>query len=72
MTNTTEDEKISVGLTTSYFRRTWQRSMWFHGKIVGGLTVRWLHAVYSSRIYNKHHTTIISNWYVITELQLLC
>ncbi len=34
-TDTTEDEKTSTGLTTTvYFRRTWQRSMWFNGKIV--------------------------------------
>jgi hypothetical protein len=65
-------QKISAGLTTAYFRRTWQRSMWFNGKIVGGLTVRSLHAVYSSRIYSKHRTTIISNWHVIAELQVLC
>jgi hypothetical protein len=33
--NTTEDEKTSAGLTTTaYFRRTWQHSMWFNGKIV--------------------------------------
>jgi hypothetical protein len=33
--NTAEDEKTSAGLTTTaYFRRTWQRSMWFNGKIV--------------------------------------
>jgi hypothetical protein len=32
---TAEDEKTSAGLTTTaYFRRTWQRSMWFNGKIV--------------------------------------
>ena len=34
-TDTTKDEKTSAGLTTTaYFRRTWQRSMWFNGKIV--------------------------------------
>ncbi len=34
-TDTAEDEKTSAGLTTTaYFRRTWQRSMWFNGKIV--------------------------------------
>ncbi len=33
--DTTEDEKTSVVLTTTtYFRRTWQRNMWFNGKIV--------------------------------------
>jgi hypothetical protein len=33
--DTTEDEKTSAGLTTTaYFRRTWQHSMWFNGKIV--------------------------------------
>ncbi len=57
--NTAGDEKTSAGLTTAYFRHTWQRSMWFNGKIVGGLTVKSLHAVYSSRIYRQHRTTII-------------
>jgi hypothetical protein len=37
-----------------------QRSMWFNGKIVGGLMVKLLHAVYSSRIYRQHRTTIIT------------
>ena len=69
--NTAGDERTSAGLTT-YFRRTWQRSMWFNGKIVGGLTVKSLYAVYSSKIYRKHRTTIISDWHVIAELQLLC
>ncbi len=33
--DTAEDGKTSAGLTTTaYFRRTWQRSMWFNGKIV--------------------------------------
>jgi hypothetical protein len=33
--DTTEDEKTSAGLTTTtYFRRIWQHSMWFNGKIV--------------------------------------
>ncbi len=32
-----------------------------HGNTACGLTVKSLHAVYSSRIYSKHHTTIISN-----------
>jgi hypothetical protein len=46
-TDTTEDEKTSAVLTTTaYFRRTRQRRMWFNGKIVGGLTVWSLHAVY--------------------------
>jgi hypothetical protein len=70
--NTSGDEKTNAGLTTAYFRRTWQRSMWFNGEIFGSLTVKSLHAVYSSRIYRKHHTTIISDWHVIAELQLLC
>jgi len=52
-------QKISAGLTTAYFRRTWQRSMWFNGKIVGGLMVKSLHAVHSSKIYRQHRTTII-------------
>ncbi len=69
--NTAGDEKTTAAVTTAYFRRTCQRSMWFNGKIVGGLTVKSLHAVYSSRIYRKHRTTIISDWHVIAELQLL-
>ncbi len=71
-TNTTGDEKTNASLTTTYFRRTWQCSMWFNGEIVGGLTVKSLHAVYSSRIYRKHRTTIISDWHVTAELHLLC
>ena len=51
--NTTEDEKTSAGLTTTeYSRRTWQRSMWLNGKS--------LPAIYSSKIYRQHRTTIIS------------
>jgi hypothetical protein len=52
-TNTTEDEKTSVGLTTTeYSRRTCQCSMWLNSKS--------LPAVHSSKIYRQHRTTIIS------------
>jgi hypothetical protein len=58
--NTAGDEKTSAGLTTAYFRRTWQHNMWFNGKIVCGLMVKSLHAVHSSKIYRQHRTTIIT------------
>ena len=63
--DTAEDEKTSAGLTTTaYFRRIWQRSMWFNGKIV------------ACRVFEQDLSqtsqTIISDCHVIAELQLLC
>jgi hypothetical protein len=54
-------------------RRWWENQCWRNHTIFSSyMVVKSLHAVYSSRIYRKHHTTIISDWHVIAELQLLC
>ena len=54
-------------------RRWWENQCWRNHTIFSSyMEVKSLHAVYSSRIYRKHRTTIISDWHVITELQLLC
>ncbi len=64
--NTVSDEKTSTDLTTTaYFRRTCQCSMWFNGKIV-------VCRVFEKDLSSTSHNKIISDWHVITELQILC